>query len=225
MMAKEPILRMQYVLILLGIMTTLGLVPLAAEAGRPGNYVALKGGIYSPSSTFNLGNLDIETTLDADTKTGVSGEVAFGHFFLPTLAMELGIGYFKGTGSFAGVTPVAPRHQVDFDVIPVLVSAKAFIPVGQVDPYGELGIGAYFTSFDVADNLNSFSGNTTFGIHAGGGMNVNVSRNAFIGVEGRYVWAEPSFGGQTIKLNDEDYTLNDFDLNGFTTTLALGYSF
>lgn len=225
MMAKELILRMQQVFTLLGIMTTLGLVPQAVAAGRLGNYVALKGGIYSPSSTFNLGNLDIETTFDADTKTGVSGEIAFGHYFLPTFAMELGIGYFKGTGSFAGVTPLAPRHQVDFDVIPVLVTAKAFIPVGQVDPYGELGVGAYFTSFDVAGNLNSFSGNTTFGLHAGGGMNVNVSRSAFIGVEGRYVWAEPSFGGQTIRLNDSDYALNNFDLNGFTTTLALGYSF
>jgi opacity protein-like surface antigen len=77
----------------------------------------------------------------------------------------------------------------------------------------------------VDNSLNTFNGTTTFGIHAGAGVNVPVSQNVFIGVEGRYVWAEPSFGDQTITLNDEDYELNGFKLNGFTTTLVLGYSF
>ena len=114
---------------------------------------------------------------------------------------------------------------MDFNVIPVIVSAKALIPVGPVDPYGELGIGAYFTKFNVSDNLNTFNGTTTFGLHAGAGLNVNISPNAFIGVEGRYVSANPSFGDQKIKLNDTEYALNGFKLNGFTTTVALGFSF
>jgi opacity protein-like surface antigen len=99
------------------------------------------------------------------------------------------------------------------------------IPAGPIDPYGELGIGAYTSKFDLDDNLNTFNGTTTFGIHTGAGLNVNFSRNAFIGVEGRYVWADPSFGDQKIKLNDTEYELNGFTLNGFTTTLALGFSF
>lgn len=56
-------------------------------------------------------------------------------------------------------------------------------------------------------------------------MNVNITQRAFVGVEGRYVWANPSFSGQKIKLNDTEYALNGFKLNGFTTTLALGFSF
>jgi outer membrane protein W len=197
----------------------------AQELHHVGTYMMVKGGIYSPSSTFNFGNLDLETTFEGDTKTGVDGEVALGHYFLPTLALELGLGYFKGTGSFQGATPLSPRGKVEYGVIPLIVSAKALIPVDSFDPYGELGIGAYFTNFNVSDNLNSFSGNTTFGAHAGAGLNVNLSKKTFVGLEGRYVWSKPKFGGQTITLNGTDYSLHDFHLNGFTTTLGFGYSF
>lgn len=194
----------------------------ASAAEKPGSYLALKGGIYSPSATFDLSNVEVETTFDGDTETGVAGEIAFGHYVLPTLALELGIGYFKGAGS---IETSSRREDLDFDVIPVILSAKALIPVGSVDPYGEFGIGAYFTEFNADDNLNTFETTTTFGIHAGAGVNVGITQHAFIGAEGRYVWAEPSFGDQTITLNDEDYALNGFELNGFTTTLVLGYCF
>ncbi|PJA76596.1 hypothetical protein CO151_02225 [bacterium CG_4_9_14_3_um_filter_65_15] len=90
--------------------------------------MVLKGGIYSPSATFDLGNINVSSTFDANTKTGFDGEIAFGHFFLPTFAMEMGIGYFKGTGSFATTPPQAR----DFNVIPVILSAKAFIPAGPI---------------------------------------------------------------------------------------------
>jgi outer membrane protein W len=217
--------RMRCGLSLLAIFAVIALAPRASQAQRLGSYVTLKGGIYSPSAAFNLSNIDIETTFQGDTKTGVDGEIAVGHYFLPTLALELGVGYFKGTGSIEATIPTQPRHQVDFNVVPLILSAKALIPVGVVDPYGELGIGAYFTSVNVSDNLNTFNGSTTFGLHAGAGMNVNVSRNVFLGLEERYVWANPSFGNQTINLNHTDYALNGFELNGFTSTFALGYSF
>jgi len=202
------------------------LAPQASGEGKPGNYLALKAGIYSPSETFNLSNVDIETTFDGDTETGFDGEIAFGHYVLPTLALELGAGYFKGKGSLeaAGETS-EPAPDVDFDVIPIILSAKAFIPAGSVDPYGEAGIGAYFTQFNVSDNLNTFDGTTTFGLHAGAGLNVNITQSAFIGVEARYVWASPDFGDQEIKLNDTEYALDGFKLNGFTSTLVLGFSF
>jgi len=198
-----------------------GIASLASGQERPGTYLTLKGGSYSPSASFNLKNLNLETTFDAATKTGVNGEIAIGHYFLPTLALELGVGYFKGKGSFA----TAPPHLMDFNVVPVILSAKAFIPVGPVDPYGEVGVGAYFTRFDVTDNGATFKGSSTLGLHAGAGVNVSVTPVVFVGVEGRYVSANPSFGDQKIKLNDTEYALNGFKLNGFTTTLAVGYRF
>jgi len=187
------------------------------------SYLELKGGIYSPSASFDLGNVNVETIFKGDTRTGVNGELAFGHYFLPTLGLELGIGYFKGKGSLASAAGAS--HEANFNVVPALLSAKALIPAGPVNPYGELGLGAYFTTFNVNDNLNTFSGTTTFGLHVGAGMDVSITRIAFIGVEGRYVWANPSFGGQKIKLNDTEYALNGFTLNGFTTTLGLGFNF
>lgn len=203
----------------------LGLAPRAAEAALLGSYFAVKAGIYSPSAVFNLDNVDIDTTFEGDTRTGINGELAVGHYVLPTVALELGVGYFNGKGSFDATSPSLASHQVDYDVVPVLLSAKALIPAGPVNPYGELGIGAYFTKFNVSDNLNTFSGTTTFGLHAGGGLNVTLTPTMFLGVEGRYVWANPSFGNQKIKLNDTEFALNGFKLNGFTTTLGLGLAF
>ena len=213
--------RMKCAVFLSIMFSVVALATQASAAERLGSYVALKGGIYSPSASFDLGNVDIETTFEGDTKTGVDGEIAIGHYFLPTLALELGVGYFNGTGSLEAPA----RGDVDFDVIPVILSGKALIPAGPVDPYGELGIGAYFTNVDVAGNLNTFSGTTTFGLHTGAGVNVNITQKVFLGVEGRYVWADPSFGDQKIKLNDAEYAVNGFKLNGFTTTVAVGFSF
>jgi outer membrane protein W len=208
----------------LGVFVALALVGAAARASgqdSPGSYLELKGGIYSPSANFNLKNINLQTSFDTDTKTGVNGEIAIGHYFLPTVALELGAGFFKGKGTVAS----APRRSVDFNVIPVVLTVKALIPMGAVHPYGEVGLGAYFTRFDVTDNGGSFRGASTLGLHAGAGIDVNVSPMVFLGLEGRYVSANPSFGDQKIKLNDTEYAVNGFKLNGFTTTAALGYRF
>ena len=216
-------MKTKFALFLVVIFSAVGLVSQVSGADRDGNYLALKGGIYSPSATFNISEVNVGETFAGDTETGVSGEIAFGHYFIPSFALEIGIGYFQGKGTVLSVDEVP--HQVDFDVIPIIAAAKVLVPVGPVAPYGEFGIGAYFTGFDVTGNANTFSGSTTFGIHAGGGLNASLTENTFIGVEGRYVWANPSFGDQKINLNDTEYALNGFELNGFTTMLALGFCF
>jgi opacity protein-like surface antigen len=210
--------------LLLALFGVIGFANRSSGEERSASYLAFKGGIYSPSNAFTLDNLDLDTTFDGDTKTGVNGEIAVGHYVFPTLALELGAGYFKGTGTVPSDS-VSARHQVDIDVFPVIVSAKALIPMGPVDPYGEAGIGADFTKLDVSGNRNDFGATATFGIHAGGGVNVNVSPTMFIGAEGRYVWADPSIGGERINLNSNEYSVNGFKLNGFTTTLVLGFGF
>jgi hypothetical protein len=53
----------------------------------------------------------------------------------------------------------------------------------------------------------------TYGLHAGGGLNINLQDTMFLGVEGKYLWAEPSFGGQHIKLD------------GFVSTAVLGFRY
>lgn len=182
----------------------IGIAPSVSLAENPSNYVVLKGGIYSPSEDFNLNNIN------ADSKTGFDGEIAIGHYFLPVFATELGAGYFESKGS-----PAAQPGEAKLKVVPVTLTAKGLLPMGPIEPYGEFGIGAYITELDVSGDLGNFSGSskTAFGLHAGAGVNFNITQNVFLGVEGRYLWAKPSFGGQDIKLD------------GFTVTADLGFRF
>jgi opacity protein-like surface antigen len=181
-----------------------------SASDKPKNYLALKAGIYSPTEKYDLENFNGGTRTHLDPETGFNGEIALGHYFIPALALELGVGYFESNGS-----PSAEPGDTKLKVVPVLATAKVLLPLGPIEPYGEFGIGAYFTRLDVHGNLSSFDGSseTTYGLHAGVGLNIDLTDAFFVGVEGRYIWAEPSFGGEDVKIN------------GFTTTADLGFRF
>ena len=146
-MKKTSILFLAISIVLIGVSS-----PLSA-AEKPANYLAIKGGVYSPSDSYNLDNFNGGHKTELDSKTGFSGELAIGHYFIPMFAIELGAGYFESEGS-----PVAETGSTKLKVVPVLLTAKAILPLGLVEPYGEFGIGAYFTKLDVSGNLGSFSG-------------------------------------------------------------------
>ncbi len=185
-------------------------VTAASAADKPANYFAIKGGIYSPSETFDLNNFNGGTTTRLDNHTGFAGELAVGHYFLPIFAIELGAGYFDSRAH-----PATPPGDTRFRVVPAVATGKAFLPLGPIEPYGEFGIGAYFTKAEVEGNVYNFTTSTriTYGLHAGAGINFNLTDKFFIGAEGRYIWVKPSFGGQDVRLN------------GFTTTGDLGFRF
>ncbi|MDO8282569.1 MAG: outer membrane beta-barrel protein [Thermodesulfovibrionia bacterium] len=192
---------------------TIAMVSIASQVSasdKPSNYMVLKGGIYSPSEEYDLDNFNGGYESRLDTKTGFNGEIALGHYFLPILSVELGAGYFESKGS-----PSAEPGETRLKVVPVLATAKVYLPVGIIEPYGEFGIGAYFTKLEVNGNLSSFEGSSkiTYGLHGGVGLNVNLTDEVFVGIEGRYLWAKPSFGGQNV------------NIDGFTTTADLGFRF
>ncbi|MDZ4186228.1 MAG: outer membrane beta-barrel protein [Desulfuromonadales bacterium] len=186
----------------------IGFIPQANAAVGEGNYLALKGGIYSPSSSYDLDNFNAGNRERLDSKTGFAGEVAFGHYLLPILAVEFGAGYFESKGS-----PLASPGETKLTVVPLLATGKVSLPLGSVEPYGLFGIGAYITDLDVNNNSGDLDGSTeiTYGLHAGAGVNIKIQRNMFVGLEGKYLWAEPSFGGQHIPLD------------GFVTTAVIGF--
>jgi len=190
-------------LLVLGVVL-IGILPAAALAEGPPNYVVLKGGLYSPSEDHDIG------TARFNSDDGFVAEIAAGHYFLPVFATELGVGYFESKS-----TPAVPPGEIKFKVVPVTLTGKVFLPLGPVEPYGEFGIGGYITKADVSGTIGNFSGSTkgVFGLHAGAGVNFNITQAMFIGAEGRYLWAKPSFGGQDIKLD------------GFTVTGNLGFRF
>ena len=174
------------------------------------NYVLLKGGIYSPSATRDINNINGGSTTHFDKKTGFSGEIAAGHYFMPIMALEFGAGYFERKGS-----PDALPGETKLKVVPLVATGKVLLPFGLVEPYGLFGIGAYVTQFNGKENSIHIGDSTkvTYGLHCGAGLNFNINDAFFVGAEGKYVWVKPSFGGQDIKLD------------GFITTANLGIRF
>ncbi|MGB9080373.1 MAG: outer membrane beta-barrel protein [Desulfuromonadaceae bacterium] len=181
-----------------------------ASAAQPADYVALKAGVYSPSTSYDLDTFNGGNRAQLDSKTGFAGEIAVGHYLLPMLAIEFGAGYFESKGS-----PAAPLGETKLKVVPLIATGKVLLPIGPFEPYGLFGIGAYITDLDVNSTTDSYRGSTeiTYGLHAGAGVNINVLENMFVGLEGKYLWAEPSFGGQHIALD------------GFITTAVVGFRY
>ncbi|BCS54812.1 outer membrane beta-barrel protein [Geobacter sp. SVR] len=164
---------------------------------KPTSYLLLKGGFYAPKHGVAM------------DKLGGAGELAVGQYILPALAVELGAGYFQTKNS-----PAAPQGTL-LRIVPVVATGKAILPLGAFEPYGLFGIGAYIADLDVHGTVNNFSGSTevAFGLHAGGGFNLDVARNMFVGAEGKYLWSKPEFGGRDIRLD------------GFISTLNVGFRF
>jgi outer membrane protein W len=173
-------------------------------------YFVMKGGRYSPRVNYDLGDFNAGTTSHLDMKTGVNAEIALGQYADPELALELGIGYFESSGAPAG-EPGSGRLKA----IPIVITAKGFVPLGPLQPYLEAGVGIYYTTLEVSGNTGGFSdqSNTTYGTHAGFGFNIDLGSKLFVGFEGRYLWVKPYFGGQPVKLD------------GFSTSINLGYRY
>ena len=174
------------------------------------SYVALKAGVYSPQE---------DPFKDFDN--GLNGEISVGAYFTPNFALELGVGYFESEGSGAIVAPgpVIVPAEGKITVIPITVNTKYLYPVGGAEPYAEAGIGVYVADaelsgggFDLSDRY------TNVGVFLGLGCNINISRNIFLGIEGRYHWvAEHKFTlGQATR---------DVEIDGFTATANLGYRY
>ena len=190
------------------------------------NYVALKFGAYFPQS------IDLETW-----SNGFNGELAFGHYFNPNMAGEVGIGYFETKADFAGNTVLGRATENDkITVLPFTVTGKAIIPFGGKDDshgaspselYVGAGIGAYFAKGESDIFIQSLgrasdtSNDLAFGAHVVAGGNFDATPNIFLGVEMKYLWVKPSFSGTFFGVP----IALDPKLDGFTATANLGYRF
>jgi len=194
--------------------------PFAAMGGavENPNYFTLKAGIYSPQSD------DLE-----DFDTGFNGEISYGRYFHPNFALELGIGYFETEGTSSGFYPILGgwREKDEITAIPLTLTAKGIYPTQYVDLFGGVGIGLYFASGE-ADLSTTALGplsfdddDTVFGFHLGLGANFNITERLFVGVEGKYLWAEAEFEDTVFGIPVE----LDADLEGFTVTGNVGFRF
>ena len=203
MMKTTSLLAMTFAAVLLCI------TPAMAQTDRPSNYLMLKAGMYDPTDDFTISGQGGDG-IDLSSETRFFGEAAIGHYFTPFLALELGAGYFENKGTAANQAGTATLK-----VVPVVLTGKLLAQLGPVEPYILGGIGAYLTDFDADVDESTASGATklTYGLHAGAGVNFDITRWFFFGAEGKYLWSEPEFGGRDIKLD------------GFTVTGDLGFRF
>lgn len=170
------------------------------------NYAVLKLGGYFPQDN-DLDEFD----------NSFYGEIGFGHYFNPNIAVEFGVGYTESSASesVSGVGSV----DVDLTIIPIMLGVKVLMPSGNFEPYAMAGMGLYYTDIDASVSLTGIGSgsasedDTAFGGFLGLGVNFNVTPNAFIGLEGKYLMASPSFEGI------------DVDIDGIHLTANIGYRF
>ena len=201
-----------------------GSLVFAQSGDSKSNYVALKGGIYTPTSNDLKG-----------FSTGFNSEVAVGHYFNKYLASELSVGYFQSSISQAGSGSVGDTSfngsaGMDLWAVPVTVAVKGLYPIQNFEPYVMGGVGVYFAnakfnysgSFSSGGSTGTASGSstansTTFGGFLGAGANYNIDKNWYIGVEGKYLLTRPTFSFYGVDLKAS--------MDGWQVTGNIGYRF
>ena len=131
-------------------------------------YFELKLGEYLPQT----GDLS-----DQKMGNGFSGQVAFGYYPIPYIAVEGGVGYFETKGNVSGV-------DRKFNAWPWELSIKGLLPIAFLEPYLLAGGGAYFTRAEVGGIGRD---SVQFGYFGGGGLNFNLGRTYFLGLEAKYL--------------------------------------
>jgi opacity protein-like surface antigen len=179
------------------------LLPFSVTGQEKRDYIIAKGGIYSPT-----GGLD-----DLNFGAGFNGEIAWGHYFSPNFALEVGAGYFESD---------------DVSVVPLMATGKAIYPTGNWEVFAEVGVGAYFAKFNGAlttpalGTININDDDTVFGLNLGFGVNYNITEEFFLGIEGKYLLtSDAKFGGLASGVTVELET----DLNGFMVMGVFGFRF
>lgn len=172
--------RSRIVIIFAVLLLTLSLAANSFAKGRTGGYILIKPGAFLPTNDLNHKGFD----------NCFSGEVTVGTYYTPNLALEAGVGYFRTKASRTGTDFT---EDDSLWVIPVTVTFKGVIPFrgGEVD--AGVGPGLYFANL-TADGTNTTSGSysndahsTAVEGHAVVGLNFDISKKMFIGVEGKYI--------------------------------------
>lgn len=184
-------------------MTLVFLLPISATGQEKRDYIIAKGGVYSPT-----GGLD-----DLNFGSGFDGEVAWGHYFLPNLALEVGAGYFESD---------------DIRVVPFLATGKAIYPTGNWELFAAVGVGAYFAKFDgtlnnpVLGTIHFNDDDAVFGLNLGFGVNYNISEEFFLGIEGKYLLTSDAEFGSVATNGSASL---ETDLDGYIVTGVFGFRF
>ncbi len=172
--------------------------PLIAAHAKPlsPNSVTLKAGGYFPQHS-DLDGFD----------SGFNGEISLAHLVAPGFAVEGGFGYFETKGRVPTTSGMADEK---IKVMPLTLSLKGQTFFQQFEPYVEAGIGVYFIKdeLSVAGVGSGSENDSQVGFHLGLGANYNVTRQMFLGLEGKYLWVKMDTFGDDVRLDGITLTGN-----------------
>ncbi len=157
-------------------------------------YVLIKAGPFFPTTDLDRNGF----------VNSISGELVVGTYYLRNLALEAGVGYFQ---SQASADSAGIHEEDDLWVIPVTITFKGVIPFTGGEVNAGVGPGVYFANLRAEGTTpsGSFTNDghaVAIGGHAVVGLNVDITKKMFIGVEGKYIFTTGAhLLGSTIKLN------------------------
>jgi opacity protein-like surface antigen len=181
---------------------------LAIPALLLGLHTAAVAGEGVGDNTFSIGpRATYSTPKDADEGQWSPGAQARLHLS-PALGLEASIDYRKN--DYGTLTTVK--------TYPVQASLLGYLlPGSGVSPFLLGGVGWYYTR---VDGPFGYSDTTSrFGLHAGAGLEVKLSRSISIDGAYRYIWLED------LASKDEDALHKNYQDSGSMVTLALNFLF
>ncbi len=221
---KGTVLRWSFALVLVLVWSGMAYAA-GPQAKTPENYIVFKPGVFYPQG-------DIK-----DLSAGFNGEIAYGRRFHENAAFEIASGYIgtgnatlqRGTVRSTSGTTYSFKTDGDVYAIPITIAIKGIIPFEKnFEAYGIAGGGAYYVNARESAQvygLTRLSLSDTawvMGGFLGAGVSYNITREWFLGLEGRYLWVDKA------KLRDSSQGVTvtgDVRMEGVQGVATIGYRF
>jgi outer membrane protein W len=175
--------------------------PAHAEA-----YVVVKGGPYFPTATNAI---DAINQVSLKWPTAYAVDLGFGGYW-GIFGLQLSGGY-RTTGS----------NDLDVHTFPIILLARARLPLGFVAPYLEAGAGAAISTASFDKVIQGASSSTKTALELQGGAGVDFYLGPLIlGAELKYVWLNPTF---TISGTGASNPTQQLNMSGITIQAYIGY--
>lgn len=188
------------------------LMPLQATGQERKNYLSIKAGTISFTNGLK----------DANFATGFDGEIVYGRYLIPNLAVEVGTGYLHdGVYIKQGF-----NFSQDIQAIPVILTVKLIYPIQPIELFAGAGYSVYFTKYKgflidpnatthlLANDNPPVRKATVFGGQFVAGVNYCLSPAFFFGIEGKYIITEAA-----------NFRVFSPSLDGYAITGSFGFRF
>ncbi|WP_076750330.1 outer membrane beta-barrel protein [Desulfatitalea tepidiphila] len=167
---------------------------------------------------------------DAGMDTGVDLGAAYGRYLTPNLVLEAAIDFFASDRDVRGYNGTAGSYDIDdtLGVMAVLATIKGEFPVGRARIFGGGGVGYYVVALnsdiDTAylGDFDEDESDSVFGAHVVAGVNVDITKRFFAGLQGMYRWTDD------IDIDERVATVPirlEGDLSGYVVNLTAGFRF